>query len=285
MSGPAVPDVVLQARGVGALEALRGGLPAWATEAFAAVTHLGDTWLLLTLAVVIYLAYDRRDGGFVAAALFVGFAVTILAKAGLALPRPPTELRYVAESGYGFPSGHAVTATVGWGAAAVVLDRLSSARRRAALAGTVVVGVAVSRVAIGVHYLVDVVAGVVLGLAVLGVAVRWGRDEPLALFGLAGGLAGAAAAFAGAGVEAVVVLGAVAGTVPAWQVADPADRPWGAHGPAAGAVLGGLGVGVLAAVDPVAALAFGGSGAVAAAVTLGPAARARVVATGPRRGA
>lgn len=274
MSGPLL-GVALQTRGVGAVEAL-GSLPAWARAAFAAVTHLGDTWLLLLIAVGIYVGYDRRAGGFVAGALFVGFAATILLKAWLAFPRPPTELRYVAETGFGFPSGHAVTATVGWGSAALGLRGLQTLRRRAAVAGLVVLGVAVSRVAIGIHYLVDVVAGVALGIAVLGVAHRWGRAEPLVLFGLAGGLAAVAAGVAGAGLEAVVVLGVVGGTVTAWQVVEPDARSWHRHGGAIGAIGVAVAVGGLAAVDPATALAFGGSGLVGAAVTLGPEVRTRV---------
>ena len=68
--------------------------------------------------------------------------------------------------GYGFPSGHATAATAVYGGVAAVLPA-GTGRLRYAAAGSVVAVVALSRIAIGVHYLVGVVAGVLLGLTVL----------------------------------------------------------------------------------------------------------------------
>lgn len=287
MTGPSArrlaSDLLQPGRGVGVLEALRESLPAWVGAAFAAVTHLGDTWLLLVLAAVVYLAHDRQAGGFVLGALFVGFAVTLGLKAWFGWPRPPGELRYVAESGAGFPSGHALGSTVGWGALAVVLDRVSTVRRRGAAAGAVVAAVAISRVAIGVHYLVDVVAGVGLGLVVLGVAVRVGRDRPRALFGLAGGLAIGALLAAGAGVEAVALLGACGGAAATWPAVDSAGHPRDRRDVAATAVAGGLATGGLIAVAPALGLAFGGAAAATALALVGPVGWERWNRAGPER--
>lgn len=273
MSGPAagaLAFVVLQSRGVGALEALRAGLPGWAVEAFAAVTHLGDTAVLLALAALLYLAYDRDSGAFVLGALFCGFALVVAAKAWFALPRPPAELRYVAEAGFGFPSGHAVGATVGWGAMALALDRLWTLPRRALLAGVVAAVVSLSRVAIGVHYLVDVVVGAAIGLAVLAVAARWLRAAPLGLFGLAGGLSALAVAVSGASLEAVTLLGAAGGALVAWQLVEPAGRPYGRSGVLAAGGAGALAAAGAAAVAPMAAAAFAGAALVTAGVLLAP---------------
>ncbi|MFB6353883.1 MAG: phosphatase PAP2 family protein [Halobacteriales archaeon] len=285
MTGPVVrrlgTALTQSGRGVGVLEALREGLPAWAGAAFAAVTHLGDTWLLLVLGWLVYLAHDRRAGGFVLGALFVGFALTLGLKAWFGWPRPPGGLRYVAESGAGFPSGHAMGSTVGWGALAVVLDRVSTVRRRGAAAGIVVAAVAVSRVAIGVHYLVDVVAGVGLGLGVLAVAGRVGRDRPRALFGLAGGLAIGALLAAGAGVEAVVLLGACAGAAATWPAVDTAGHQGNRRDVAATAVAGGLATGGLVALAPTTGLAFGGAAAATAIALLGPVGWERWYRVGP----
>ena len=267
---------VLQTRGVGLLPALRETLPVWVLELFAAVTHLGDTEVLLGLAFLAYLAYDRRDGAFVLGLLLVGFAVTVALKAAFGLPRPPVELQYVRYDGFGFPSGHALGSTVGWGGLAVALERVSTRRRRALAAGTVVAVVALSRVVIGVHYLVDVVAGVAIGLVVLAVATRWLREEPLGLFALAGGASAVAVATSGASIESVALVGGVVGALWAWQVVDPAARPYGRMGVLAA---GGVGVvaagGAAAALDTVTALAFAGAALLAVAVLLAPLARER----------
>ncbi|WP_175416354.1 phosphatase PAP2 family protein [Natrinema versiforme] len=106
-------------------------------------------------------------------AVLAAIGLTTVLKSAIGLTRPPG----AAIGGYGFPSGHALGATVAYGLAA---DRLEIGSRRARVAvATIVVGtVAASRVVIGVHYPIDVVAGLLLGLGVL-VAVRrlWSADS------------------------------------------------------------------------------------------------------------
>jgi hypothetical protein len=157
-------------RGLGEL-AVVSGLPPVVVDAFGVLTRLGDPWILLGTLAVLYvvadrLGLDRRAVGFVFATAFVALGVTLALKSAFALPRPAGAL----EAGYGFPSGHALGTTVVWGTAALVLDA-TRRRIRLALAGVVVLLVALSRVVIGVHYLVDVVVGIVVGIAVAGVAL------------------------------------------------------------------------------------------------------------------
>lgn len=167
-------------RGIGGIDALRSLLPPGAIDTFALLTTLGDTAFLIAVFLALYWFYDR-DQGAIALAVFLGGVLLITGlKTVLALPRPPETLRAVAEGGYGFPSGHAFGATVGFGLLALVFR---SPRRslRAALATVAVLIVSVSRVAIGVHYTVDVAAGIAVGLVYLAVAwhVAWPRRERL----------------------------------------------------------------------------------------------------------
>ncbi|MEU4570939.1 phosphatase PAP2 family protein [Nonomuraea sp. NPDC023979] len=83
--------------------------------------------------------------------------------------------------GDSFPSGHALNATLGAGI--ILLTVMPLLRHRAAawaLAWFLVVTVACTRVALGVHYVSDVVAGVMLGVAVIAATVagfeRWRRS-------------------------------------------------------------------------------------------------------------
>jgi membrane-associated phospholipid phosphatase len=167
-------------RGIGGIEAMRSLLPPWAIDAFALLTTLGDTAFLIAVFLVLYWFYDR-DRGAIALAVFLGgvFLITGL-KTVLGLPRPPESIRAVAEGGYGFPSGHAFGATVGFGLLALVVR---SPRRslRIALATVAVLIVSASRVATGVHYAVDVAAGIAVGLVYLTVVwhVAWPRRERL----------------------------------------------------------------------------------------------------------
>jgi len=259
-------------RGIGLISELQDNLPRWAIDAFAAATHLGDAAVLLALATLVYLASDRQEGAFVLGILLAGFALLIATKAWYGLPRPPSPLRVVVETGYGFPSGHALGATIGWGALALVLDRFWTAGRRRTIAAVVVGAVALSRVVIGVHYLVDVVAGIALGVIVLGLGARWGRGQPMRLFAAGGGLAVIAVWLTGGTVESVALAGAEVGVITAWQLIELPDRPFGRQGRIASAGSGLLLGGAGAVIAPTAAIAFGAGAVAAAGVILLPSA-------------
>lgn len=156
---------------------MRGALDERATAAFAALTHLGDTATLATLAVVVALAlwFARQR------TLAVGWALalagqgllTLLLKAVFSRVRPLHAGEPLA-SGWSFPSGHTLGATVAWGMLAYVALRLLPPRWHlpaviAAAALTWLVGV--SRVVVGVHHPSDVLAGFALGGAWLVAAV------------------------------------------------------------------------------------------------------------------
>ena len=70
--------------------------------------------------------------------------------------------------GKSFPSGHAMSSTIGYGALLLVfLPVIAPRLRRLVVAGFVLLVAAIgfSRLALGVHYITDVVGGYVLGLA------------------------------------------------------------------------------------------------------------------------
>ena len=69
-------------------------------------------------------------------------------------------------AGSSFPSGHSAAAAAAWFALALVVSRSWPRRGRAAaaaVAAIVTVAVATSRALLGVHWLTDVVAGVMVG--------------------------------------------------------------------------------------------------------------------------
>jgi hypothetical protein len=199
-------------------------LPATLVDLFGLLTRLGDPVTLLLVVVTGYLLADylgvssTRMATALALALG-GFAATLALKHAFALPRPPG----AGTDGYGFPSGHALGATVVYGGLAALFDD----RRLSAAAAGLVVVVATSRVVIGVHYLADVVVGVAVGLgyvaAGLGVgpgrspervtAAETGRTFALAV---AVGLVALAAAVV---TDTVVAAAATAGGWIGWRVA------------------------------------------------------------------
>lgn len=121
----------------------------------------------LRIAVAAWLAWRRRWRAFAAWALTWAMAEILLsaAKAFFHRGRPPARL--VATAGFAFPSGHAVAGAAT--AVALVLVLLPAGRNRRkweAIAVAFASLMALSRVYLNAHWLSDVVAGVLLGMAV-----------------------------------------------------------------------------------------------------------------------
>ena len=134
------------------------------------MTDLGGTWFVLALGVVVcvveYLRVPNRWIPFFLLTVLVGEVVLVNAVKQL-LDRVRPTFNPIAETlGPSFPSGHSATAAALYAAVALVLARRRSPRSRSLLAGAAVavaIGVAASRVLLGVHWLSDVVAGLAFG--------------------------------------------------------------------------------------------------------------------------
>ena len=119
-------------------------------------------------AIYFWRRHSRRIAVFLLITNFLGGAINTAVKLIVTRPRPdPTEP--VGEAfGYSFPSGHTVAATVGFGSLLLAFMPLIPRRFRwPALIGYFggVAAVAASRLGLVVHYMSDVVAGFILGLA------------------------------------------------------------------------------------------------------------------------
>lgn len=229
-------------RSVGAVEALRTLLPDGLVPLFALVTQLGDVWFVFVVLGILYWGDSRLPGielsrpraAFVIGLALGGLALTTGLKHLFGLPRPPMPgdtagLRYVpgalrgayvnaaTADGYGFPSGHATTTTVVWGGLALVLN-VRTRRRRALVAGVVIALVSFSRVALGVHYAVDVAAGVAVGLGYLAVVVGLTDGRTWIAFWSATVVAVGSVFVGGGTFDTASVLGATVGAAVAWEL-------------------------------------------------------------------
>ena len=141
-----------------------------------AITDLGGAqvaWVLIPLTVVWLLV--RRAPRAAAVAAVVGLGAAVLdpgIKALVDRARPLVDATVATAPGASFPSGHALGATVTYGLLLGVFLPSVSPRRRWVTIGAVcvVVAVGLTRVALGVHHLSDVVAGWALGVLWLGLA-------------------------------------------------------------------------------------------------------------------
>lgn len=160
-----------------------------ATALFEAVTSLGGTQVLAGTCAAAALALLTRRRFAEGAALILVFAgshaLNALLKGIFERPRPSGGDAPIAHAaGFSFPSGHAMTSLVLYGAImALVLSQISSPRARAAIFAavmTLVAAIGLSRMYLGVHYMSDVLAGFAAGaawLAVCGVAYRVARGR------------------------------------------------------------------------------------------------------------
>ncbi len=223
------------------LEGIRAPVPEWFAVVAAIVTQLGDVWFVLLLGFGAAVATARRFRGDATAlgrprgpwhlgVILGGILLTTALKYYFELPRPdvatiepgflPTWVAstygsVATASGYGFPSGHAVAATVAYGLFALSIDR-GTRRLRVAVAGLVVAAVSLTRLVLGVHYPLDVVAGIAIGGCYL--AATWWLlarspvDRTITAFAIVLGLTVPAVA-GNSPIERVALIAALAGGV------------------------------------------------------------------------
>jgi len=119
--------------------------------------------------VVLWRASRRVDAVFVGGAV-IGITVLVwLLKDVYERARPDNGSPIALPHSYSFPSGHAATAVVLYGALGLLLAEQARSRLRAAAwlvgAGVLALAIGASRVILNVHFVSDVVAGFAVGLA------------------------------------------------------------------------------------------------------------------------
>ena len=162
----------------------RGGWPDDAAIALSAVGLggiglgvIGIPWIPL-VAVGGLLGVGRWADALFLMATPPALGINLGLKELAARPRPDPALALVEETGYAFPSGHAVFAAAFFGALIILLSRWRYLEGRPALRLTaqgalllLLLGVGASRVWLGVHWPSDVIGGFLFGALYLAVLV------------------------------------------------------------------------------------------------------------------
>lgn len=143
------------------------------TRAMMVITSLGSTPIISSITVLTFLLLLWRRYWYRLLALLLtvpgGMLLNLLLKSAFARQRPTFENPIVTLTSYGFPSGHTMATTLLYGVLAVFVVLAIQAWRWRVLAVLVAVLfiflVAFTRVALGVHFLSDVLGGMAAGLA------------------------------------------------------------------------------------------------------------------------
>lgn len=137
------------------------------------ITHLGSTLAVISITTVVGIYLMRRRQHYWLTAfwlsVFGGMLLNRFLKLAFQRARPEFDDPVFSFTGYSFPSGHTMTATVLYGAlAAFLFTRTKTWQGRVLLflVASLTVGlVGFSRIYLGAHYLSDVLAAIAEGLA------------------------------------------------------------------------------------------------------------------------
>ncbi|HMK82990.1 MAG TPA: phosphatase PAP2 family protein [Candidatus Bathyarchaeia archaeon] len=131
---------------------------------FRSVTLLGEPSVLLGLSAVTYWCLDKSRGRVVTYVILCGAWLNMILKPLVHSPRPPSQIRIVSrnDTSYGFPSEHAQGSSSFWAFLSIDMKSL----RGLVVGFVVVLGVCVSRVYLGVHYPIQVIGGVLIGIII-----------------------------------------------------------------------------------------------------------------------
>ncbi|MFC7141913.1 phosphatase PAP2 family protein [Halosimplex aquaticum] len=199
-------------------DAVRAAVPQWLVPVFLGITRLGNVGVFLVVFTLDYWFVDRERGAHAIAIVVGGMALITALKYFFAVPRPPAEVNVVPIDGFSFPSGHATGATIAYGTLAIEHDAFSDLVRYGAVAALIGL-IALSRVVLGVHFVRDVLAGIVFGVGFLLVAFGITRRDPRSGFLLAVAVAGVALVVSDFSRDGVILFGSAVGAATVWELA------------------------------------------------------------------
>ena len=132
---------------------------------FQFITMFGEEAILIPLIAVIYWAFNKKMGEYIAYAsltsVLVNGAIKDIFKAKRPIGEPGIRsLRIETATGYSFPSGHTQGTASFWSAIAIYLKN----NYMYGISALIIILVAISRLYLGVHYPKDVLFGAIFGI-------------------------------------------------------------------------------------------------------------------------
>lgn len=138
------------------------------TSFFKLYSTLGSTWFYVLLVVLLMLLKSKKEI-WVGIHLLIGQGLNRLIKYIIKRPRPPQRLHLVKETNYSFPSGHSMSAMIGYGLLIIEVYQSSLKYKKLimTLLAMMILLIGLSRIYLGVHYFSDVIGGFLIALSYL----------------------------------------------------------------------------------------------------------------------
>lgn len=142
---------------------------------FITVTKLGNTSIVVLVVLILALIFRNRYSIFLIVSSIDSVILNTIFKYIIQRPRP-NELRLISQSGYSFPSGHAMISICLYGYLCYLAFTKIKNKVYKYVVSTililVILSIGVSRIYVGVHYASDVVAGYLLALSYLVILIE-----------------------------------------------------------------------------------------------------------------
>ena len=141
------------------------------TPIFLSFTQLVEPWFLFSALPLIYWLWRKDSGTRLVIAVMAAAMLNAHLKALFDIPRPEFSSRLIESGGYSFPSGHAQVGSVLCAWLALEIGKTWAW----VVAIVAMVGIALSRVYLGVHTPLDVSVGLAAGLSMVALFYYLGR--------------------------------------------------------------------------------------------------------------
>ena len=145
---------------------------------FLLVTQFGEAAILIPALCIIYWCFNKKQAFFLALNFFSALILNHILKITFCIERPwlrwqgeiaPVAKAKITATGYSFPSGHTTTGSAFYTALALTFKK----RPVSIFCAVMMVLVGLSRLYLGVHWPIDVFAGLLLGVTVSFVVSRY----------------------------------------------------------------------------------------------------------------
>ncbi|MBD3189903.1 MAG: phosphatase PAP2 family protein [Candidatus Heimdallarchaeota archaeon] len=135
----------------------------WLEIPFKIITFFGDSIIFIVLLSIAFWVYNKREAIIAMYVLLTTTFLNFFLKVLIHKPRPPESIRLIDTEGFSTPSGHAQGSSTMYGWIALHFKKIWLYIVSAIL----IILIALSRVFLGVHYIGDIIIGLVVGLTVL----------------------------------------------------------------------------------------------------------------------